>query len=192
MTSLTIHSERRVSLIKAYLMVFKDLIKYARAIAEIARHWSENKSHIMQDLQIVFCLVILLMFFLQKKLKIRTKPTFPFCPISHFFSSRLPSSLNSYKKIHICMINKLHFFLYIHTYRGELGSCLAHSHAWPTSYNLNNYTRHSKTGPLTPTSPRSVMRLQHVQEMKQEPAWSRLTLVCIIILQKEGVHNPMH
>ncbi len=85
MTSLTIHSERRVSLIKAYLMVFKDLIKYARAIAEIARHWSENKSHIMQDLQIVFCLVILLMFFLQKKLKIRTKPTFPFLPRFTFF-----------------------------------------------------------------------------------------------------------
>lgn len=66
------------------------------------------------------------------------------------------------------MINKLHFYTYTHT-EGSLEV------AWhilmldqpPTIY--NNYTRHSKTGLLTPTSLRPVVRPQHVQERKQEP-----------------------
>lgn len=45
-------------------MVFKDLIKYARARAEIAQH--QNKSHTEQDLQIESCHVISL-FVVYKK-----------------------------------------------------------------------------------------------------------------------------
>lgn len=109
-----------------------------------------------------------------------------------FSSSQLPSfSLNSYKKIHICMINKLHFYTYTHT-EGELGSCLAHSHAWPTSYNLNNYTVQDTVKQVfshqrLPVESWGFRMWRRWNRSLHDHDWQ---LFCIIILQKGGRTRP--
>lgn len=188
MTSLTIHSHRRVSLIKAYLMAFQDLIKYVRARAKIAPH--QNKSHIKQDLQISIlschnhCLFLTILK--KQKREISTKPTFPFLPCFTLF---FPSSLNSYKKIHICMINKFQFYTYTHKEEEERGWG-----EWGAWKSLGTFSCFTNLLQSKITIQDTVKQVYSHQRLPHEASAPCVIKTCLRNgpARKEGAHNPTH